>query len=115
MQQSTEDNGHWPFLTNHAHVLLSIANDPEVRLRDIAETVGVTERAAQRIVSSLVATGYLLRHRVGRRSHYEIKADLPLRHSIESHHTVAELVDLLSIVEAAEPASRSGAEESGNA
>ncbi len=92
---------------NHAHVLLSIVSDPELRLRDIAEVVGITERAAQRIVGSLVAGGYLVRGRVGRRSHYEVKADLPLRHPVERHHTVAELVDLLSAVEAAEPASRS--------
>lgn len=107
MQQSSERNGRWTFLTNHAHVLLSIASDPELRLRDIAEVVGITERAAQRIVGSLVADGYLVRHRVGRRSHYEVKADLPLRHPVEGHHTVAELVDLLGAVEAAEPASRS--------
>jgi DNA-binding IclR family transcriptional regulator len=106
MQQSSSGNGQWTFLTNHAHVLLSIASDPELRLRDIAEGVGITERAVQRIVGSLVADGYLVRARVGRRSRYEIKADLPLRHQVESHHTVAELVDLLSAADAAEPASR---------
>ena len=82
-------------------MLLSVANDPQLRLRDIAEVVGITERAAQRIISSLVADGYLVRHRVGRRSHYQVKTDLPLRHAIESHHTVAELVELLSVVDAA--------------
>ena len=82
-------------------------NDPELRLRDIAEVVGITERAVQRIVGSLVADGYLVRSRVGRRSHYEVKADLPLRHPVEKQHTVAELVDLLSVVEAAEPVSPS--------
>ncbi len=107
MQQSSEGNGQWTFLTNHAHVLLSIVNDPELRLRDIAEVVGITERAAQRIVGSLVADGYLVRYRVGRRSHYEVKADLPLRHPIERHHTVGELVDLLSAVDAAEPVAHS--------
>ncbi len=78
-----------------------------MRLRDIAAVVGITERAAQRIVGSLVAGGYLVRRRVGRRSRYEVKADLPLRHPVERQHTVAELVDLLSAVEAAEPPSRS--------
>ncbi len=107
MQQSSEGNGQWTFLTNHALVLLSITGDPELRLRDIAEVVGITERAAQRIVGSLVAGGYLARHRMGRRSRYEVKADLPLRHPLDRHHTVGELVDLLSVVEAAEPASRS--------
>ena len=111
MRSASEGNGRWTFLTNHAHVLLSIASDPEVRLRDIADAVGITERAAQRIVSSLVADGYLVRSRVGRRSHYEVTADLSLRHSIESHHTVGELVRLLSEGEAAEPASRSASSE----
>ena len=107
MEQTPRGNGQWTFLTNHAHVLLSIANDPELRLRDIAEVVGITERAAQRIVGSLVADGYLVRARVGRRSHYEVKADVPLRHKVESHHTVAELVNLLSEVESVEPTLRS--------
>ena len=107
VQQSSEGDGQWTFLTNHAHVLLSIVRDPELRLRDIAEAVGITERAAQRIVGSLVSDGYLVRHRVGRRSHYEVNADLPLRHPVERQHTVAELVDLLTEVEAAEPPSRS--------
>ncbi len=106
MDETSRGNGRWTFLTNHAHVLLSIASDPELRLRDIAEVVGITERAAQRIVGSLVADGYLVRARVGRRSHYEVKADVPLRHQVESHHTVAELVNLLGAVESAEPASR---------
>ncbi len=108
MDETSRGNGRWTFLTNHAHVLLSIASDPELRLRDIAEIVGITERATQRIVGSLVADGYLVRARVGRRSHYEVKADVPLRHQVESHHTVAELVDLLGAVESAGPALRSG-------
>ena len=68
--------------------------------------MGITERAAQRIVANLIADGYLTRHRVGRRSHYEVRTDQPLRHPVERQHTVAELVDLLSTVEVAEPASR---------
>ena len=107
VQQSAEGNGRWTFLTNHAHVLLSIVSDPELRLRDIAEVVGITERAVQRIVGSLVADGYLVRSRVGRRSHYEVKADLPLRHPVEKQHTVAELVGLLSAVQVVGPASGS--------
>jgi MarR family protein len=107
MQQSSESSGQWTFLTNHAHVLLSIASDPALRLRDIAEIVGITERATQRIVSNLVDGGYLVRHRVGRRSHYEVRADLPLRHPVERHHSLGELVDTLTAVDAAEPASRS--------
>lgn len=85
----------WTFLTNHTHVLLCIAEDPGVRLRDVAARVGITERAAQSIVADLVAAGYLTRERVGRRNQYELDPDRPLRHPLEAHHTVGELLDLL--------------------
>jgi hypothetical protein len=85
----------WTFLTNHTHVLLCIAEDPSVRLRDVATRVGITERAAQSIVADLVAAGYLSRERVGRRNQYELHPNHPLRHPMESHHTVGELLDLL--------------------
>src|SRR5215210_4738899 len=68
----------WSFLTNHARVLLCIANDPGVRLREIGEAVGITERAAHRIVVELAAAGYISRRRNGRRNHYTIKSHLPL-------------------------------------
>ncbi len=86
----------WTFLTNHAHVLLCIARDPTIRLRDVAERVGITERAAQSIVADLVGGGYLVRERVGRRNQYEVRYDLPLRHPVERHHDVGELVELLT-------------------
>ncbi len=85
----------WTFLTNHAHVLLCIASDPESRGRDIADRVGITERAAQAIVSDLVAAGYVTRTRVGRRNHYEVHPDLPLRHPIERSRQVRELLRLV--------------------
>jgi hypothetical protein len=85
----------WTFLTNHSHVLLCIAADPEVRGRDIAERVGITERSAQSIVADLVAAGYLTRERVGRRNQYKIHRDLPLRHPIEEGNQVAELIRLV--------------------
>lgn len=69
----------WGFLTNHTHVLLAIAREPDTRLRHIAECVGITERATHRIVTDLIEAGYLTRHRLGRRSFYEVHADLPLR------------------------------------
>jgi hypothetical protein len=75
----------WGFLTNHAHVALCIARDPGIRLRDLATKVGITERAAQRIVTDLVHEGYLERTRVGRRNHYRIHSQLPLRHPLEHH------------------------------
>jgi predicted transcriptional regulator len=84
----------WTFLTNHSHVLLCIAADPGIRGRDIADRVGITERAAQSIVADLVGAGYLTRERVGRRNHYKIHRDLPLRHPIEEGNQVAELIRL---------------------
>ncbi|HVL88951.1 MAG TPA: winged helix-turn-helix domain-containing protein [Actinomycetota bacterium] len=89
------DKPEWTFLTNHAHVLLAIASDPEIRIRDVAERVGITERAAQRIVSELEDGGYLTRHREGRRNHYEIHPRLPLRHPIEQHRDVGALLALI--------------------
>ena len=88
--------GEWTFLTNHAHVLLCIAADPHVRLRDVAETVGITERAAQRIVADLEAAGYLERERVGRRNRYRLHTYRPLRHPMDRGHRVQELVHLLA-------------------
>lgn len=85
----------WTFLSNHAHVLLCIRIDPTARIRDIAERVGITERAAQGIVSDLVEAGYIQRERVGRRNHYRIAAERALRHPLESDHLVGELLDLL--------------------
>jgi hypothetical protein len=82
----------WTFLTNHAHVLLCVARDPDARIRDIAARVGVTERAAQRIVSDLVATGYVVPERAGRRNHYSIRTGLPLRHPLERDHAVDALI-----------------------
>ncbi len=85
----------WTFLSNHAHVLLCLAADPEMRLREIAELVGITERSAQWIVSDLEAGGYLKRQRVGRRNRYQLRLQRPLRHPLEHKHKVAELVELL--------------------
>lgn len=84
----------WTFLTNHSHVLLCVAADPTARGRDIADRVGITERSAQSIIADLVDAGYLTRRRVGRRNHYEVHADLPLRHPLERSHQVFELLRL---------------------
>jgi hypothetical protein len=86
---------HWTFLTNHAHVLICIAQDPGIRGRDIADRVGITERAAQGIVSDLVKEGYVTRTRIGRRNQYEVHPDLPLRHPVEQDHKVEELLALV--------------------
>ena len=86
----------WAFLTNHAQVLICIAADPRVRLRDVAARVGITERAAQRIVADLVAGGYVTRRRVGRRNEYELHGELPFRHAIRRPNDVGALMRLLA-------------------
>ncbi|MFN0096823.1 MAG: helix-turn-helix transcriptional regulator [Dehalococcoidia bacterium] len=94
-EDGSASNDRWTFLTNHAHVLLCIARDPEVRLRDVAVRVGITERATQRIVADLVHEGYLSRDRVGRRNQYQVHPELPLRHPIEKGSEIAALLALV--------------------
>lgn len=86
----------WTFLTNHSHVLLCIAEDPDVRLRDVAQRVGITERATQRIVAELEEAGYLSHEKVGRRNHYEVHRSLPLRHPLEDHLEIGALLRVLT-------------------
>ena len=85
----------WTFLSHHAQVLLCVARDPDARLRDVAVEVGITERAVQAIVNDLVAEGYLTRTRVGRRNHYEIHADVRLRHPMQHDLDAGTLLRLL--------------------
>ena len=85
----------WGFLTNHAHVLLCVARNPQMRLRDIASCVGITERAAHRIVCELEQDGYLTRSRSGARNHYEVHRSLPLRHDLDGHVLVGDLLSLM--------------------
>jgi hypothetical protein len=86
----------WTFLTNHAQVLVCIARDPGVRLRDIGQRVGITERAAHRIVAELAAAGYITRQRNGRRNHYTINSHLPLPDPIAREQNVGELLEILT-------------------
>ena len=86
----------WTFLTNHGRVLLIVAGDPDSRLRDIAEEVGVTERATQMIIADLEDAGYLRKERRGRRNHYTINAHKRFRHPHESGHRVSELLGLFA-------------------
>ena len=96
MKSSSGESDHpWRFLTNHAHVLTCIGGDPSVRLRDIAVTVGVTERTAAQLVNDLVQAGYLTKTRDGRRNTYRVHDKLPLRHPLHRHHTVGDLVRFL--------------------
>jgi hypothetical protein len=84
----------WTFLTNHAHVLICIARDPLVRLRDVAVQVGITERAVQKIVEELKEAGYLKSAKVGRRNQYQLELRMPLRHPIEKHRSVQDVIVL---------------------
>jgi DNA-binding Lrp family transcriptional regulator len=86
----------WTFLSNHGRVLLCIALDPAIRLRDIGEQVGITERAAHRIVSELSDAGYVRRERRGRRNHYAIQHDLPLPDGVAPNQRIGDLLDLLA-------------------
>lgn len=92
---STHPSGGWTFLTNHSHVMLSLAAEPELRIRDLAQRVGITERAVQRIVSELAAAGVLEVARVGRRNIYRVDPSQPLRHPVEAHRTVGDLIRLV--------------------
>lgn len=94
---SPESQRRWNFLTSHSQVLLCLHRDNEARLRDIAATVGITERAAQRIVSDLVASGYVTRERIGRRNRYDVKTNVPMRHPSQHDHDIGELLELLRL------------------
>jgi hypothetical protein len=95
-QSSSATSARWDFLTNHAHVLLTISQDPGIRLRDIAADVGITERSAHKILSELVDEGYVLRERHGRRNRYKVKAELPLRHPLVQDREVGDLLEVLA-------------------
>jgi DNA-binding MarR family transcriptional regulator len=88
--------GTWGFLTNHAHVLLCIARDPQARARDIAEQVDITERAAQRILADLIADGYVTRTKVGRRNDYKINPRGQLRHPVLRDLPIERLIEALN-------------------
>jgi DNA-binding IclR family transcriptional regulator len=86
----------WSFLTNHAQVLLCIAHDPGIRLREIGESVGITERAAHRIVGELADAGYISRERTGRRNHYTIQSHLPLPDRLVREQKIGDLLGVLA-------------------
>jgi hypothetical protein len=85
----------WTFLSNHAHVLVCIARSSEILLRDVADQVGITERAVQRIVAELEEGQYLTRVRSGRRNKYVVHTDRPLRHPIEGHRNIRALLQMV--------------------
>lgn len=85
----------WTFLTNHSHVLISLRSNPNIVLREVAVQVGITERAVQRIIQELEEEGYILRKKVGRKNQYEVLIDRPLRHLLESHCSIGDLLQLI--------------------
>ena len=92
-------NGHpntWTFLTNHAQVLLCLAEMPDIRMRDVADRVGITERAVQRILAELIDAGYVTSERVGRRSHYTVDRRHAMRHSAQLGHEIGALLEALT-------------------
>ncbi len=91
----SEQDAAWTFLTNHAHVLLCVAQQPGIRMRDVAQSVGITERSVQRILTQLEEAGYISRVQKGRRNYYEVHPDLPLRHPAEKHQHVSALLQLV--------------------
>jgi DNA-binding IclR family transcriptional regulator len=92
-----QEDSSWTFLTNHAQVLLGISQNPDVRLRDLAQHVGITERATQRIVVDLVEAGYVKRLRKGRRNHYLINPRVEMRHAAQEGHPIGQLLNLLEL------------------
>jgi predicted ArsR family transcriptional regulator len=96
---SPESRKEWHFLTSHSQVLLCLHRDRDARLRDVAESVGITERAAQRIVTDLVVAGYVKRERMGRRNRYQVNTDVPMRHPAQDGHEIGELLQLLRLQE----------------
>ncbi|MEZ6087422.1 MAG: winged helix-turn-helix domain-containing protein [Pirellulaceae bacterium] len=92
---TAETANRWTFLTNHAHVMIVLHNEPDLVLREVALRVGITERAVQRITQDLEAEGFILRQRIGRKNHYQVVTNLPLRHPIESHRTLGDLLNAL--------------------
>jgi predicted transcriptional regulator len=99
MASSESPSQGWTFVTNHTQVLLCIARDPSVRLRDVADQVGVTERAVQRIVAELVESGFVERRRVGRRNEYVVHREGAMRHPAQVGHEIGGLLDLLEFAE----------------
>jgi DNA-binding MarR family transcriptional regulator len=94
---SSESIHTWRFLSNHTQVLLCIARDPDIRIRDVAQLVGITERATQRIVADLIKGGYLEREKVGRRNRYHLNTDVKMRHAAQANREIGELLHLFEV------------------
>ena len=88
----------WTFFTNHAHVLICLAGNPDLRIRDLAPMVGITERAVQRILRELAEEGFVEIEKIGRRNHYNVRPEHHLRHPVEEHATVGDLINLIVLL-----------------
>lgn len=86
----------WTFLTNHAHVLICLAQNESLTARELSQRIGITERSVQAVLSDLIADGYLGKIKIGRRNHYTVYQSGRLRHPVEANHTIAELIDALA-------------------
>lgn len=95
MTNLNTDTHNWTFLTNHSHVLICLAGDSNMRMRDIADRVGITERAVQKIIADLDETGYLIRKKDGRCNTYNICFDKALRHPVEKEQKISDLINLV--------------------
>ena len=92
-----DDSRPWTFLTNHAQVLLCLAGNPDIRIRDVADHVGITERATQRILADLVESGFVKSERIGRRNRYTIDTQHAMRHSAQRGYEVGSLLEALRL------------------
>lgn len=93
---SNSTMNRWTFLSNHAHVLIALYGNPDLVLREVALQVGITERGVQRIVQDLEDGGFIRREKVGRKNHYQVLTKQPLRHPLEAHRTIGDLLKLIS-------------------
>ncbi len=93
---AAETANRWTFLTNHAHVLIVLHSNPDMVLREVAVKVGITERGVQRIVQDLEEGGFIRREKIGRKNHYQVLTDKPLRHPIEAHRDIGDLLNLIT-------------------
>ncbi len=89
-------SGQWTFLSNHAHVLISLARDPDARMRDVAESVGITERAVQQIVRDLESQGHIRKTKIGRRNRYDVVREAHFRHGLVARFTLGEFLDVVA-------------------
>lgn len=96
MSSHDEERRHWTFLSNHGHVLIAIAREPDLKVRDIARLVGITERSVQNILHDLQEAGFVEVFKQGRRNHYSVRFERSLRHPLESDRTVGDLIQLLN-------------------